>query len=131
MSYRATWTIAYSTLLHSTKVWYTILYYTILYSSLVDNTLVCYTLLCTLLYSTLRYLTSPGVTASEGAIDIINAFQEIMFKCSKMLYNFASGITYKLYCNAHLGLVSVSVRALRCKHCVRTKHTIFINISNH
>ena len=58
------------------------------------------TMLCTLLYFTLRYLTSLGVTAGEGAIDITNAFQEIMFKCSKMLYNFDSGITYKLSCNA-------------------------------
>ena len=32
------------------------------------------TMLCTLLYFTLRYLTSPGVAADEGAIDIIHAF---------------------------------------------------------
>ena len=89
------------------------------------------TMLCTLLYFTLRYLTSPGVSASEGAIDIINAFQEIMFKCSKMLYNFDSGITYKLSCNGVLVVVLVPARTLACNRSTPTKRMLCIHVFNY
>ena len=89
------------------------------------------TMLCTLLYFTFLYLTSPGVSASEGAIDIINAFKQIMFKCSKMLYNFDSGITDKLSCNDALAVALILVRELACNCSARTNRMFRTNGFNH
>ena len=129
------------TVIYDITLYHNILYYTILYTlpylsvsylTLAYLTFPRLTLPClTLLYFTLHYLISPGVTASEVAIDIMNALQEVMLKCSKMLWKFDSGITYKFSRNAHLGPALLSVRALHCKHCVRTKHTSCRNIFNH
>ena len=84
----------------------------------------------TCLYFALQYLTSPDVTASEVAIDIINAFQEIMLKCSNIHYKFDSGITYTLSYNALLEPMWVSMRTLHCKHYIPTKRMNRINVFN-
>ena len=84
----------------------------------------------TLLHFTLHYLTSPGVRADGGAINTINAFQETMFKCTEMLYNFDFGFTYKVSRNVCRELVLLLVLMLRGYRCVRAKRRFSITVLN-
>ena len=91
----------------------------------------CCTMLCILLYITVHYLTPPGVTADGGAINTSNAFQESMLKCGKILYKFASGVTYKMSRKTCRGPALGPCRGLRCTRSVRTELMCSINVLDH
>ena len=119
------YTKIYCTIVYKGLVPYTI---TILYSTQVDITVVCYTMLCILLYITVHYLSSPGVTADEVGINISNAFQESMLKCTTNPYKFASRFTYKMSRKTSRGPLLLPCRKLSCTCSVRTERMFCINV---